>query len=241
MYSLLIVLAAVFGCVAGLLVPRARYRLSVEPEEEWRSAGPCGHAVGGWLGRARCAVCAGGYGMGALPSAALTALVCASLAAVVGIRPELVVWLAAAPMAVLLAGVDVSVRRLPDVLTLPLAAGVAGLLGVAALIPGAAGSWWGALWGGLTMGGGYFGLFLVHPGGMGFGDAKLAVGLGCVLGWYGWAVLFLGAFAGLLLGSLYGVALLVTRRARRGEALAFGPFMIAGAWLGVLIGGATSG
>ncbi|MCQ8770183.1 prepilin peptidase [Streptomyces telluris] len=241
MEALLIMLAVVYGAGAGLLVPRARYRLSVEPEEPWRSAGPCGHAVGGWLGRARCGVCGEAYGQGALWPAAMTALVCGVLAAGVGARPELAVWLLAAPVAVVLAAVDRSVRRLPDVLTLPLAAGMAVLLGAAALIPGAAGSWPGALLGGLVLGGGYFTLFLIHPAGMGFGDVKLAVGLGCALGWYGWQVLFLGAFAGLMLGSLYGVALLVTRRAGRGSALAFGPFMIAGAWLGVLTGGTGIG
>ncbi|WP_424889920.1 prepilin peptidase [Streptomyces sp. XH2] len=233
--------AVVYGAVAGQLVPRAGYRLSVEPEEPWRSAGPCGHAVAGWLGRARCGVCEEGYGPGALLPVVVTALVCGALAAAVGARPELAVWLLAAPVAVLLAVVDRSVRRLPDVLTLPLAAGTAVLLGAAALIPGAAGSWPGALLGGAALGGGYFTLFLIHPAGMGFGDVKLAVGLGCALGWYGWQVLFLGAFAGLLLGSLYGVALLAARRAGSGTALAFGPFMIAGAWLGVLTGGAAAG
>ncbi|MGK5731783.1 prepilin peptidase [Streptomyces sp. URMC 124] len=238
MEALLILSAAVYGAVGGLLVPRVRYRLSVEPEEPWQSTGPCGHAIGGWLGRARCGVCGEGYGPGALWLSVATAVVCGVLAAVTGLRPELAVWLLVAPVAVALAAVDRSVRRLPDVLTLPLAAGTALLLGAAALIPGAAGSWTGALLGGLVLGGGYFTLFLIHPAGMGFGDVKLAVGLGCALGWYGWQVLFLGAFAGLLLGSLYGVALLVTRRAGRGTALAFGPFMIAGAWLGVLSGGA---
>ncbi|MGA5130516.1 prepilin peptidase [Streptomyces olivoreticuli] len=239
MDALLIVLAALYGAVAGVLLPRARYRLSVEPEEPWRSAGSCGHALAGWLGRGRCGECGERYAPGAPWWAAATALVCAGLAAVVGARPELAVWLLAAPVAVLLAAVDRSVRRLPDVLTLPLAAGVAALLGLAALIPGSAGSWPGALLGGPVLGGCYLALFLIHPSGMGFGDVKLAVGLGCALGWYGWQVLLLGAFAGLLLGSLYGTALLLTRRAARGTALALGPFMLAGAWLGLLLGGAT--
>ncbi|MFI1969102.1 prepilin peptidase [Streptomyces cinnamoneus] len=241
MHSLLIVVAVVYGAAAGALVPRARYRLAVEPGEAWRSAGPCGHAVTGWVGAARCRACRGRYGPGALGPAAVTALVCGALAAAVGGRPELAVWLGAVPSAVVLAAVDWSVRRLPDVLTLPLAAGLAGLLGVAALIPGAEGSWPGALLGGLAMGGGYFALFLLHPAGMGFGDVKLAAGLGCALGWYGWPVVFLGAFAGLLLGSAYGLALLATRRAGRGTAMPLGPFMIAGAWLGLLAGARSGG
>ncbi|MEV5242325.1 A24 family peptidase [Streptomyces cinnamoneus] len=238
MYSLLIVAAALYGAVAGVLVPRARYRLAVEPEEGWRDAGPCGHAVGRWVGPARCAVCGGRYGPGALWPAVVTAVVCGGLAMAVGVRPELAVWLAVTPVCVVLAVVDWSVRRLPDVLTAPLAVGAAGLLGVAALIPGAAGSWPRALLGGLALGGGYLVLHLLHPAGLGFGDVKLAVGLGCVLGWYGWWVLALGAFAGLLLGSLYGTGVLLARRA---AVMPLGPFMIAGAWLGVLGGGYWTG
>lgn len=238
MYWLLIVVGALYGAVAGALVPRARYRLAVEPEEEWRAAGECGHAVGGWAGPARCGTCGGRYGPGALWPAGVTAALCGGLAAAVGARPELVVWWAAVPVGVLLAAVDWSVRRLPDVLTLPLALGVAGLLGVAALIPGAAGSWPRALLGGLALGGAYLVLFLLHPSGLGFGDVKLAVGLGCALGWYGWWVLVLGAFAGLLLGSLYGTGLMVTRRA---TVMPLGPFLLAGAWLGVAGGGYWTG
>lgn len=82
----------------------------------------------GWLGRGRCPDC-GAYGPGPLPTAAATALVCAALAAATGPRPELVAWLVMAPVAVLLAAVDWRARRLPDVLTLPLAAAGAALLG----------------------------------------------------------------------------------------------------------------
>ncbi|OMI39867.1 type IV peptidase, partial [Streptomyces sparsogenes DSM 40356] len=43
----LVLLAAGYGAAAGLLVPRARYRLAVEPEEPWRTACPRGHALTG--------------------------------------------------------------------------------------------------------------------------------------------------------------------------------------------------
>lgn len=136
----------------------------------------------------------------------------------------------------LLAVVDFKVQRLPDVLTLSLAAAATVLLGVAAAVPEHAGDWLTALFGALALGGGYFVLFLINPNGMGFGDVKLALGLGAVLGWYGWSVVFLGTFAGFLLGALYGAGLVVARRAGRKSSIPFGPFLIAGAYAGLLVG-----
>ncbi|MFI6699757.1 prepilin peptidase [Streptomyces sp. NPDC050509] len=172
----------------------------------------------------------------------LGALACAALAAATGPRPELAVWLLLAPFALLLALVDRNVHRLPDQLTLPLALASAVLLGLAALVPGSGDggdgsrSWTTALLGGLVLGGCYFVLFLINPNGMGFGDVKLALSLGVVLGWYGWPVLFVGACAGFLLGALYGVGLMLLRRAGRKSVIPFGPFMIVGALFGLLLG-----
>ncbi|MFC9653817.1 prepilin peptidase [Streptomyces sp. NPDC056937] len=334
MYATLIVVAALWGAATGLLLPRAAYRLSVEPEDAWRDSCPAGHPItgplGGWLGVARCTGCAaaapagtadgpgadvespgtghtatgasaatpvstasrfetgsetgsaagpvvraavgsagsaadtrvgpagsvaepavGGSGARvryalSLPVPLLTALACAVLAAATGPRPELAVWLLLAPFAVLLALVDRNVHRLPDQLTLPLAVAAAVLLGLAALLPdgggdgtgpgGPGGSWPTALLGGLALGVCYFVLFLINPNGMGFGDVKLALSLGVALGWYGWTVLFVGAFAGFLLGSLYGFGLILLRRASRKSAFPFGPFMIVGALIGILLG-----
>ncbi|MFE8972743.1 prepilin peptidase [Streptomyces cyaneofuscatus] len=175
------------------------------------------------------------YAPGAL-APLITALACVTLAAATGPRPELAAWLLLAPPAVLLATVDRRVHRLPDPLTLPLAAAAVLLLGGAALFPGHAGSWASGLLGGLVLGGFYLLLFLINPNGMGFGDVKLALALGVALGWYGWEVLFLGGFAGFLFGAAYGLGLVLLRRAGRRTGIPFGPFMIAGALVGVLLG-----
>ncbi|MFE9772290.1 prepilin peptidase [Streptomyces sp. NPDC005931] len=175
------------------------------------------------------------YAPGTAPLVA-TPLVCAALAAATGTRPELAVWLLLAPVGVLLAVVDFRVQRLPDPLTLPFAGAALALLGLAALVPEHAGEWTTAVLGALALGAGYFVLFLVNPGGMGFGDVKLALGAGAVLGWYGWPTVMLGTFAGFLLGALYGGALVVARRAGRRTAIPFGPFLITGALAGLLIG-----
>ncbi|MFE4048672.1 prepilin peptidase [Streptomyces sp. YIM B13518] len=232
----LVVAAALWGAAAGAALPRAAYRFSVPSGEEWRTACPAGHPVGGWLGRARCGPCAGPpYGPGTA-SVVVTALVCAALAAATGTRPELGVWLLLAPVGVLLAVVDFRVQRLPDPLTLPFAGAALALLGPAALAPEHAGEWTTALLGALALGAGYFVLFLVNPGGMGFGDVKLALGAGAVLGWYGWPTVMLGTLAGFVFGALYGGVLVVARKAGRRTAIPFGPFLISGALAGLLIG-----
>jgi leader peptidase (prepilin peptidase)/N-methyltransferase len=166
------------------------------------------------------------------------AVVCAVLAAATGARPELVVWLVLAPVGVLLAVVDFAAHRLPDALTLPLAAAALVLLGGAAVMPGAGGSWTSALLGSLLLGACYFVLFLISHG-FGFGDVKLALTLGAVLGWYGWAIVLIGTFAGYLLGALYGIGLMVAGRAGRASRIPFGPFLLAGAFAGVMLGSYT--
>ncbi|ARP70728.1 prepilin peptidase [Streptomyces pluripotens] len=248
--------AALWGAVAGALLPRAAYRFAVPAGEGWRDRCPRGHALRGWFGPARCGQCApGGSGEAASPGAqgtsgadgppyvpsapllsAVTALVCVALAAATGTRPELAVWLLLAPVGVVLAVVDFRVQRLPDPLTLPLAAAALVLLGLVALLPEHAGHWLTGLYGALALGTGYFALFLINPGGMGFGDVKLAVGMGAVLGWYGWPTVLLGTFAGFLFGALYGGVLVVVRRAGRKTAIPFGPFLMAGAYTGLLLG-----
>ncbi|MEW2489387.1 prepilin peptidase [Streptomyces sp. NPDC048411] len=267
MFAMLLGVAALWGAATGLLVPRAAYRFSVEPDDAWRDTCPAGHPFSGvargWLGSPRCAACAGvrtapraaavvasvpdaGSGEAgrtaeryapSLLTPVVTALGCTALAAATGLRPELVVWLLLAPVAVLLATIDRRVHRLPDQLTLPLAGAAALLLGGAALLPEHAGSWTSALLGGLALGGFYLLLFLINPNGMGFGDVKLALSLGVALGWYGWAIVCAGGFAGFVFGSVYGFGLMILRRAGRKTGIPFGPFMIGGALLGLLLGG----
>ncbi|MDJ0342736.1 A24 family peptidase [Streptomyces sp. H10-C2] len=233
--------AAVWGIAAGLVLPRPAYRLAVASAEPVRVADGDGLAYPagprGWLGGA---VGAGGTGRNriAYGTVLLCTTACAALAALVGARPELVVWLLLVPLGVLLARIDLSVFRLPDALTLPAMAGTAVLLGAAALLPGHDGSWPRALLGGAVLGAVYFLLFLINPAGMGFGDVKLAPTLGLALGWYGWPALFLGTFAGFVLGAVAGLVLLVTRRANRKTPIPFGPFMLVGALGGVLLAAA---
>ncbi|WP_030159547.1 prepilin peptidase [Streptomyces sp. NRRL S-244] len=245
--------AVAYGVAAGLLVPRAAYRLSVEPDAAWRDRCPEGHAIPGWLGLPHCRDAGHAaparpfarpsvrprhtYGVGLGRAAGTAGVVCGVLGGAVGGRPEGVVFVAAVPVLLLLGIVDLTVQRLPDVLTLPLAGALAAGLGVAALVPGSGGSWTGALIGGGALAGAYLLLFLINPAGLGFGDVKLALALGVTLGWYGWGVWAAGAFLGFLYGALYGLALVLRGPAGRRTAFPFGPFMAAGALTAVLLGG----
>ncbi|ARQ68855.1 hypothetical protein CAG99_08265 [Streptomyces marincola] len=242
------VAATVYGALAGLLLARPAYRLSVAPGRPWRAPCPARHPrpagrlapLTGWLGPARCARCAAaGRRFGARPvlPAAVTAACCAVLATSVGERPELAVWLLAAPAVVLLAMVDFAVQRLPDVLTLPLAGVVVAGLALAAPSDAAGGVLGRALLAGAVLSGVYFLLFLINPRGMGFGDVKLAMPVGVALGWYGWGIVFFGTFVGFLLVAGYGLSLVIARRADRKSTVPFGPFMALGALVGIVLGG----
>lgn len=83
----------------------------------------------------------------------------------------------------------------------------------------------------------YFLMALVYPGGMGFGDVKLAGVIGLYLAWLGWGELVVGAFAAFLLGGVFSIILLALRKAGRKSGIPFGPWMLAGAWVGVFSGG----
>ncbi|MEW1831546.1 hypothetical protein [Streptomyces sp. NPDC088196] len=165
-------------------------------------------------------------------TALLVVLVCVALAAATGTRPELAVWLLLAPVAV----------AVPRSAGLPLAGVALALLGVVAFVPEHAGHWTTALLGGLALGAGYYGLTRIDSGGggLGLGEVRLAVGAGVVLGWYGWPTVMLGAFAGFLLRALYGGVLARKGRADRGIVVPFGPFLLAGAFLGLLVGAFTA-
>lgn len=146
-------------------------------------------------------------------------------------------WLAVA--SVVLAVVDLRTHRLPNAWVLPGYPIVGGLLLVACLT--------GAPWPSLLRAAiGGIALFVFYlalraaGGGMGGGDVKLAGVLGIALGWVGWPALAVGAFAGFVFGGLYGAILLATRRAHRRTAVAFGPWMLLGAWTGILFGAETA-
>ncbi|MDT0158032.1 prepilin peptidase [Microbacterium sp. ARD32] len=159
-----------------------------------------------------------------------------------------------AALSVVLTLIDLDVKRLPNAIVLPGWAAVAVLI-VATTALGVwggastdsatqsatqeAGEWWGlvrALIGGTALYLLYALVRWISPRGMGGGDVKLAGLVGTVLGWFGWGALAVGAFAAFALGGAFGIALIAIGRAKRGSGIPFGPWMLAGAWVGLLVG-----
>lgn len=139
--------------------------------------------------------------------------------------------------AVVLAVVDLEVRRLPDRLVLPAYPAAALLLTACSLVTGDPA----ALLRAVTCAGagvaGFLLAALLSPGsqGLGLGDVKLAGVLGALLGWWGWSDALLGLLGGFVLGGLGALLLLLARRVDRRGDIAFGPAMLLAAYLGTLV------
>jgi leader peptidase (prepilin peptidase) / N-methyltransferase len=140
-----------------------------------------------------------------------------------------------APVGVALALVDWRTRLLPTKVIAPSYAVVTALTVLAAALSGDGDSALRALWGWVVAGGTFFVLWFVHPRGMGYGDVRLSGVLGIALGYLGWAELLTGVYAGFLLGGVGGLLLSALRIVDR-KAYPFGPFMLVGALVGVLLG-----
>jgi leader peptidase (prepilin peptidase)/N-methyltransferase len=67
------------------------------------------------------------------------------------------------------------------------------------------------------------------------GDVKLAALVGFVLGWAGWSTWLLGFAAGILLGGVAAAIVLIARRSGPRGTLPYGPAMVAGALVALLL------
>ncbi len=85
-------------------------------------------------------------------------------------------------------------------------------------------------------------LWFVRSAGMGFGDVRLAALVGLVLGWVGWGSVAIGVWVGFMVFAVPGLLLAVVRRDRSllKQAFPFGPFMAAGALVGLVWGPALT-
>lgn len=176
------------------------------------------------------------------PHLHLVSILCTAFAAAIltwrlGLDPVLPAILYTVFVGVLVSYVDLRVKLLPNAVVLPSYPVVAVLLLIAAF---ATGGWDRLLWAGLGGAGlwGFFALLeLIYPAGLGFGDVKLAGLLGLTLGWYGLAHLVVGLFGAFVLGGLTSLGLMAARRAGRKTAIPFGPFLVGGWFVALLVAG----
>lgn len=152
-----------------------------------------------------------------------------------GADPILPALLALVATGVVLSIVDLTEHRLPNAVLLPTLGIVAVLLVLASALTG---EWMRLLWalaGGAGMFLFYFVLGLISPAGMGMGDVKFAAPLGLALGWFGWNAWLVGLVAGFIIGGLVSLIALVLRRVTIRGSIPFGPSMLAGTIIAILV------
>jgi leader peptidase (prepilin peptidase)/N-methyltransferase len=205
--------AALVAAAAGLGASPYLARLTVSVPDvdarRWPLGGPATQRV-----RAATAVVGAGLGALAGASAGWTALLPAFVALALLGTPLIVI--------------DVQVHRLPNRLVLPVFLLGAVLLTAAAAVRDAWPALLRAAEGAAAV---YVVLFLLavaSPRSFGMGDVKLGGVLGGYLGWFGWAHVYYGIFAGFVLGAVLAIGLLAGRRANTKTAIPFGPMLIVG-------------
>lgn len=264
MIAVTVVLAAVLGLLLGSFLNVVVYRVPIGKSiVSPPSACPhCDREIKPWdnipvlswmLLRGRCRNCAAPisarYPLVELTTSASFALVALGFApacfaattsaGAVAAVLVLVAFLYLVAITIALALIDLDVHKLPNVIVIPAYGVSAALFAAASILSGDFGPLIGS---GIAMAAlflFYLIMALVYPGGMGLGDVKLAGVLGIYLGWAGWGAVAVGAFSAFLLAGVFSIMLVATKRAGRKSGIPFGPWMFAGAWLGIVIGNAV--
>jgi leader peptidase (prepilin peptidase) / N-methyltransferase len=235
-----IVAALIVGASAGGGVRAAAFHYAVKFDEPWRTSCPSCDGVlvrPGWrlFGSAlapsgRCRHCAEAIGAPVAVVEVIAAVTLAVLAWRTGVSVGTIGVLWAALLGVCLALVDAAVHRLPDPL---IVAALAGTLILFAATGDFARLGTAVLCG--LAGGAFYFIMALPKHGMGLGDAKLAVLVGLVSGWFGvWAAIF-AIFAGVLFAGLAAIALLALRRVGLKDKLSHGPFMLLGTLAAIIL------
>lgn len=245
--SLCLVLGVAVGSFLNVVVHRVpRGESIVRPRSHCPSCrAPIGAAenvpVLSWLVlRGRCRHCRAPIGARYPAVELLTGVLFAATAARFGATAQLPAFLYLAAVGVALAFIDVDVKRLPNVLTLPSYPVSLALLGAAAAATRQPATFERALVGMAALFSFYLLLVTVYPAGMGLGDLKLSGVVGLYLGWVGYGALAVGAFSAFLVGGVAGMAAMFVGTAGRRTRIPFGPFILTGALVGIFAGPAIA-
>jgi len=159
----------------------------------------------------------------------LTGLLYAGVMCAYGFTLESLSLLVFVSLVIICAGTDLNTGLILNSVTLPgIVIGVAMSFVVPTMTP------FGSLLGLLVSGGVVWIMYVVTRGrGMGGGDVKFMAMVGAFLGWdMGLLTLFLGA----LIGSVVGIARIVSGKQERRDPIPFGPFLSIGAVISVFFG-----
>ena len=235
---MILVVAGLFGLVVGSFLNVAIHRIPREESLVWPGSRcpACGAEIKATdnvpvlsylLLRGRCRNCKARISARYPAIEALTGLLFAASAYEFGIGLALLSALVLICVLIVLAGIDLEHRLLPNVIVVP-----AALLGLALSVLQDPGRWWVYLVSSVAVSGGLLALALAYPGGMGMGDVKMGGMLGAFLGPYAALAVFLGAVTG---AATAGVLMAAGKMDRR-YALPFGVFMSIGALVTLFVG-----
>ncbi len=195
----------------------------------------CAHGRG-WL-RLRCPQC--GRSIGREPFVAVvSALVAVGFANTIGIAWPLIPYFGFLLLSMALLVTDLEELRIVDRLNLRGSVVLAVGLGIAALIDASLDSLWRALLGAAAYFAGATVLWLVVRGrGFGAGDVKLALQLGLFTAFVSWGTLGWAVFGTAMIGGVVAIGMIVLGAAKMKTELPYGPPMIIGAWLAIVLAG----
>ena len=240
--ALAIAIAALLAGLGGLLVPALIARVpepaAKEPKEPLEGAEP----VEPEEPKALYADIGSRAGLGRR-SALVSALCGGLLGAATGLDWPLVWLIPLTPVAVALSVIDWHTRLLPRILVIPATLAAIALVTAVGLATGERDALVRALLGMVAVRSFFWLLWFIRSAGMGFGDVRLAAPVGLVLGWEGWGALAIGVWVGFICFALPGLVLAIVRRDRSlmRKPFPYGPFMVAGALVGLVWGTALAG
>ena len=148
---------------------------------------------------------------------------------------SLLLWLILIIIGVPLTVIDLTLHRLPDLLTAPLFGVSAAVICIDAIVGKHFDRLIPSLVGSLALPAFYLALLIISRGGMGMGDVKLSAGIGVVSGFFGVKIVLVSCFAAYILGSVIGIGLMLAGKAGRKTAIPFGPFMLVGQAIALVV------